>query len=285
MKIKKLGLIFKTENIDAKNFAVELLEFLTKMKYTVLLPRELASILGRDEIGVESIEAEDLDALVVIGGDGTLLKTFHMIKRELPIIPVNSDTLGFFYDINRDNYRKAFDLIARGRYEIKTWRTGLIKFGNENHLNFLNEAVLYCKKRGKMLIFELRKGDIIVIKGRCDGIIMATTLGSTAYSLSQGGPIVDWELEALIFTPISPFSPIVKPIVFSSSTKLDLELYTESTLVIDGEYLTNIEKKAIFEVSLEGKPFRLVKVREIEADFFDKIRRRLFDEVFYSKFF
>ncbi len=286
MKIKRLGLIFKRESPEAEKFAIELIKFLIEKNFTILLPNDLACVLGREDLGVRSIETGNIDALVVIGGDGTLLKTFHAVKKETPIIPVNSDTLGFFYDINRHNYRKAFILITEGKYEIKTWRTGLLEVEGENSkLSFLNEAVIYSRKRAKMMIFELKKGKEIFAKGRCDGVIIATTLGSTAYSLSQGGPIVDWELEALVFTPISPFSSIVKPIVFNSNTWLTLKLFTDSTLVIDGYLSADIEKGKCIKISLRGKPFSLVKVHGIGTDFFEKIRRRLADEIFYSKFF
>ena len=286
MRIKRLGLIFKRESPEAEKFAIELIKFLIEKNFTILLPSDLARVLGREDLGVRSIETGNIDALVVIGGDGTLLKTFHAVKGGIPIIPVNSDTLGFFYDINRHNYRKAFTLITEGKYEIKTWRTGLLEVEGENSkLSFLNEAVIYSRKRAKMMIFELKKGKEIFAKGRCDGVIIATTLGSTAYSLSQGGPIVDWELEALVFTPISPFSPIVKPIVFNSNTWLNLKLFTDSTLVIDGYLSADIEKGKCIKISLRGKPFNLVKVYGIGTDFFEKIRRRLADEIFYSKFF
>ncbi len=285
MKIKRLGLIFKRESPEVKKFATELIEFLLRKNFTVLLTKDLARILEREDLGVESIETENIDALVVIGGDGTLLKTFHTVKGGIPIIPVNSDTLGFFYDINRHNYRKAFTLITEGKYEIKTWRTGLLEVEGENgKLSFLNEAVVYSRKRAKMMIFELKRENEIFAKGRCDGVIIATTLGSTAYSLSQGGPIVDWELEALVFTPISPFSSIVKPIVFNSNAWLNLKLFTDSTLVIDGYLSIDIEKEKCIKTSLRGKPFSLVKVHGIRINFFEKIRRRLADEIFYSKF-
>ncbi len=284
MKIKKLGLMFKAEDVEVRSFILELLDFLEKREFIVCLPQNLAHILGRDRIGVKSIEAEDLDALVVVGGDGTLLKVFHAIKRELPMILVNSGTLGFFYNINRSNYRKAFDLIARGEYEVKTWRTGLAELESGKNLNFLNEIVAYNRERGKMMIFELSRDGVVFMKGRCDGVIAATTLGSTAYSLSQGGPIVDWELETLIFTPISPFSPIIKPVVFSPESILELKIFTDSVLVIDGYISTYLKKRGRVKISLRGRRFSLVRVHSFEPGFFYKIRQRLTDEIFYSKF-
>ena len=283
--MKVLGVVFKGYNSGIIKFVTEIIDFLQNTGFEVYLEKNQADKVGKHELSIKSFDSKDLDALVVIGGDGTILKVFHEIARDIPLIPVNSNSLGFFYDLNRDNYQKAFKLIMEGNYYIKTFKTGSLTVDSIKISDFLNEIAIYNVKKGKMFIFKLFRNGELITGGRCDGAIIATMLGSTAYSLAQGGPIIDSELDALVYTPISPFTQFLKPIVFSSESSLEVQNFVDSLILVDGILQYEVKKDSKMMITLSGKNISFVKIKAFERNFFAKIKRRLFDEPFTSKFF
>ncbi|OYT26062.1 MAG: hypothetical protein B6U95_08020 [Thermofilum sp. ex4484_82] len=261
--MKVLGVVFKGYNSGIIKFVTEIIDFLQNTGFEVYLEKKQADKVGKQELSIKSFNSKDLDALVVIGGDGTILKVFHEIARDIPLIPVNSNSLGFFYDLNRDNYQKAFKLIMEGNYYIKTFKTGSLTVDSIKISDFLNEIAIYNVKKGKMFIFKLFRNGELITGGRCDGAIIATMLGSTAY----------------------PFTQFLKPIVFSSESSLEVQNFVDSLILVDGILQYEVKKDSKMMITLSGKNISFVKIKAFERNFFAKIKRRLFDEPFTSKFF
>ncbi len=170
---------------------------------------------------------EIFDLVITIGGDGTVLKYLcYSPFRQIPILPINTGTLGYITSISFHNMKASMASIFSGafvyssRMMLKAWT--LDAYQNPKHhrsLFALNEVAISTYRAGLVADIELQVGNSsIPIQG--DGIIVATPTGSTAYSLAAGGPIVDAEMDALIITSVSPFSLATRPVVVPSDVYL-----------------------------------------------------------------
>ncbi|AEH06992.1 inorganic polyphosphate/ATP-NAD kinase [Methanothermococcus okinawensis IH1] len=215
-------------------------------------------------------DLNDISHIISIGGDGTVLRASRVINgNEIPIIPINMGTVGFLTEFNKNKVFEAIDKIVNGNYEIekRTKCAGLIKhadyslssgcedkdnknnFNNShNYNNFqkilpdaLNEVVIITKSPAKMLHFEVYVNGNFVEDVRADGLIVSTPTGSTAYSLSAGGPILEPSVDAFVIVPICPFKLFSRPIVIDGNSEIKIKVLKKSTLVVvDG----NIEDEA-----------------------------------------
>ena len=138
-----------------------------------------------------SLEDMDVDMVVAVGGDGTVLRTQGFInKKKIPLFGINMGAVGFLTEIDPEDALNALEQVLAGKYFVEK-RTQLQVWHNKELHSALNEVVLMTQKPAKMLHIEISVDDEVVEELRADGIIIATPSGSTAYSMSAGGPIVD----------------------------------------------------------------------------------------------
>ncbi len=192
-------------------------------------------------------DLNDISHIISIGGDGTVLRTSRIVDgNEIPIIPINMGTVGFLTEFDKTKVYGAIDKVINGDYEIekRTKSAGIIKYSNGTQKilpDALNEVVIITKSPAKMLHFEVYVNGNFVEDVKSDGLIISTPTGSTAYSLSAGGPILEPAVDAFVIVPICPFKLFSRPLVIDGNSEIKIKLLKKDTLVVvDG----NIECEA-----------------------------------------
>jgi NAD+ kinase len=175
-----------------------------------------------------SAPRDDLDLIVGIGGDGTLMRAAH-IAHELgvPVIGINLGTVGYLTEVEPENVDEMLRRLAEGELGTQTRMTVAAELPDGSVLHGINDVVMEKVISQRLVQISIDVNEEFYTTFRADGLIIATPLGSTAYSLSAGGPIVAPALDALIMTPVAPHSLLNRPTVFTPQTRLRFTVATE----------------------------------------------------------
>jgi NAD+ kinase len=184
-----------------------------------------------------------LDCILVFGGDGTMLRAVnYSLKTNAPLLGINLGKLGFLSESSLSNLEKSIGDLKKNKFKIQSRLLLKVTLKRGKKFIFtgtaLNDAVIYKGKAPKLIDIKCFNNRRFVVETRCDGIIAATPTGSTAYSLSAGGPILSPVMEALIVAPLNPHVLTVRPMVFSAKDSLHFQVMqtnTESILQLDGQ--------------------------------------------------
>lgn len=245
--MKKIGLITNNTKQKAVNVTMQIYKYLINKKIDVLL-------LSEDNMPVKynlpSVSSDDFsaeaEAIISVGGDGTFLRAAkYAFKRQIPVMGINVGNLGFLTEINLKDYTIAIDDLLKGSYKIeeRMLLEMVIQRGKKTVLDSdgafiaLNEFTLTRDMNSKIIDLEVIVNGLSVISFRADGIIIATPTGSTAYSLSAGGPIVEPMNEAVLITPICAHSLFARSMVISPRNNLEIRLKSKNKndiLSVDG---------------------------------------------------
>ena len=252
----------------------------SKINYEVILKKiwvTLKNIIPNCAIKIfldgQSLENEKhtLSFLFIIGGDGTILGNVRILKdHQIPIIGVNYGTLGFMASIEVKDIEKSVEFIKEGNYYLENRimiDSQLNVNDTVNHYIALNDVVVMKLPMSKLLKFNIYIDDIYYNTFSGDGLIISTPTGSTAYSLSAGGPIVSPNIESFIITPICPHSLNAKSIVISSESTVKLEINgidDNCFFVVDGQKQEVVLGKQFIKVCKYKKSCSIVRF-----DFYD----------------
>lgn len=224
---------------------------------------------------------EDINLIVALGGDGTMLGVARFIGgREIPVLGVNIGSLGYLTEFTRDELTTALDAWMEDKFildqrmllDVKSHRDGKVIARHRA----LNEAVVNIGSRVRMIEIECLINGMLVNTFRADGMIVATPTGSTAYSLSAGGPIVHPSMSAILLTPICPHTLSNRPVIVPGDSVVDL-LFRQSeedvTLTIDGQVAVELKPGDQVSVSCSRTTFDLI--RPTNRNYFEVLRRKL----------
>lgn len=173
------------------------------------------------------------DVLLSLGGDGTILDTLSLVRdSQIPVIGINFGRLGFLASINKGEIKKAIDALIKGEYTLD--QRGILSLESKNGLfadeNFaLNDITIHRRDDSAMMIIHAYMNGEFVNSYWADGLIIATPTGSTAYSLSCGGPIILPNAQNFVITPIAPHNLNVRPIIVPDDVELTFEIEARST--------------------------------------------------------
>ncbi|MCI4371792.1 MAG: NAD(+) kinase [Thermoplasmata archaeon] len=238
-------------------------------KQEVVLESDLARSLGRNGVPLAHMKA---DVLLAIGGDGTILRALQL--SEAKVLGINSGSLGFLAEVYADEADAYLERVVRGDYRVEERMRLKVTVNGERLFDCTNEAVVHTANIAKIRHFEIRLDDEVVERVRADGLIVATPTGSTSYSMSAGGPIVDPRLDAIIATAIAPFKPASRPHVFPANANVHVKLMKpkECLLVMDGQHESTL--KGTEDVVLTGSERRAKFIR-FRDDFYRRIEEKL----------
>ena len=221
--------------------------------------------------------SENIDLLVVFGGDGTLLNSARQyLEYEIPILGINMGNVGFLTDIKVENFHISMLEILDGSYQVEERNLVSANF-NDNHLYGLNEVVVHSGAYAQLMRYRLNVNDKVVYEQRSDGLIIATPTGSTAYSLSAGGPIIHPSLDVWTIIPMLPQSISSRPFVISSNEKVEMELFEgpgkNAKICVDGQNDIDVPYGVNISISKTKKTLKLVHPKD--NDFFEACREKL----------
>lgn len=220
--------------------------------------------------------AKKSDIIFVFGGDGTILRIVkECAKHDCAILAVNLGNLGFLTEIEWSNLEKSIDLICKNKIKIEIREMLEVCFRGEKHLA-LNEIVVARGSRTKMVYLDILVNNVLVDRTRSDGLIVSTPTGSTAYSLSAGGPIVTPDVNAFIMTPICPHSFNSRPFVINNKSVIKLYLLRADPcayLNLDGEDVGEMQIGESVEIIRSELTAKFVRLEGY--NFFDNISQKL----------
>ncbi len=229
--------------------------------------------------GVVDDDLSQVDALISLGGDGTILSTARLVNfAPIPILGVNLGEMGFLAEISEEHLESSLEQILRGDYhrdDRLTVEAEVFRKGNKPQtFRGLNDVFFHRQPISRITRLDM------FIDGRYlgttigDGLVIATPTGSTAYSLSSGGPVIVPTIRALVLTPIAPHTLNLRPLVFSAEQELTVRLVSDDEIVVAVDDQIGLRLRHGDEVKIRsGKLLTLIRLTP--PDFFDVLRRKL----------
>jgi NAD+ kinase len=286
-EIKSVGVVVKPNHEEAYKTACELAVWLEERG--IRMVGKPVSQAEREDSGLncdfenygESQFDEDVDLIVVLGGDGTIISTARLLgDRSMPVLGINYGALGYLTEFRIEEMFLALEQIIAGNYEldhrvalrVEHCRNGEILSSNR----VLNDVVINKAALARIIKIEVWLDRRFVNNFRADGLIVATPTGSTAYNLSAGGPIVYPSMNAIVMTPICPFTLSNRPIVVPDSAEIEIVLETkneEVALTLDGQVGFQFEPDDTVKIRKSRTTFNLV--RPPNRNYFDVLRDKL----------
>jgi len=269
-----VGIVARLDMQEALNLSLEVTEYLKSRGLNVYLEAELAKRIEAETLSLELREMRT-DFIVTIGGDGTILRTcLSLSKPEPPILAVNMGVRGFLAEVTPGNVKQALNKILNGKFIIEEhWKLATF-LGKERLPDALNEVFISAGIPVKLFHANIWKNGVRIAECRADGLMVATQVGSTGYSLSAGGPVLDPELEAFVLTPVCPLT-VFHPVVFSAKTNLTIEILKpeKALIVIDGHYRKIFDVETRLTIAKSENKTSFIRLKE---DFYQRLESRLF---------
>ena len=282
-----IGIVAKRNKPEAVAVVRNLVEWLRPKKIQVYIEKEIEELLSPtlSEGNWKSVEREemppDVEMIIVLGGDGTLLSVGRQVwNRNIPILGVNLGGLGFLTEITLDELYSVLEKVLQDDFEInerETLKAGVIRRGKRiAEFIVLNDAVINKGALARIIDLETTVNGEYLSTFRSDGLIISTPTGSTAYNLSAGGPIVYPSLHTIIITPICPHTLTIRPIIIPDDVKIRALLKSrdeEVTLTLDGQQGFTLKFEDVVEVGkAEG---RILLIKSPYRHYFELLREKL----------
>ncbi|MDH4192831.1 MAG: NAD(+)/NADH kinase [Nitrospirota bacterium] len=224
--------------------------------------------------------AKEADLLIVLGGDGTMLSGARLVEqREIPILGVNMGGLGFLTEINFDDLPTALDKVFAGKFQLDKRLMLKIQLQRGDHIlgnySALNDLVISKGHLARMIATKIWVNHAFMTNLRGDGLIIATPTGSTAYSLSAKGPILDPRLEVLLINPICPHTFSHRPFLAPGDVLITVELTSQEPAMatIDGQVGTEMLRGDL--VHVRASDHRTQLIRFPDRSYFEVLRTKL----------
>ncbi len=271
MSIKKIGIIANVEKEKSRECTIQLKDWALKRGIEVFFEEGIADKIGVDKGLDRRALASGVDLLIVLGGDGTILRTVRFVSEyDIPIVGINLGEFGYLTEVNLNEMYSALELIVKGEYQTdkRMMLDITIKLGEETirQQSILNDVVITRGNLSRILNLETTVNEGYLTTFRADGIIISTPTGSTAYNLSAGGPIVFPEQDSFIINPICPFTLTNRPIIIPDGAVIKVILWTKgqgATLTLDGQVSYTMKsgdsilvKKSLYVTNLVSSPHR-----------------------------
>jgi NAD+ kinase len=214
------------------------------------------------------------DFIITIGGDGTILRTSIAVpKPEPPILAINMGVRGFLTEVQPKEAYAAVEKCLKGEFKIEKCAELAVSAGEGTIPDALNDIVISAGEPSKILYTQILKDEKPLLKCQADGLIVSTQTGSTGYSLSAGGPVLDPEVDAFVLTPICSLT-VFRSLVFPADSKVTIQAIRPKTMLvlIDGNYKLVTPKNSALTVTRSKGAASFIRFKD---DFYHRLRSRL----------
>lgn len=277
LNLEKIGIIYNSEHENADAVAKKLLEAFSSHGYTA----EQYEIRPKEHIFTDGLSKEITFALV-IGGDGTILSTArHYAPLEIPIMGINTGRLGFLAQLNPEDIQYGIEKILQGKFRIEE-RLMLKAFseseGPEHTFNALNDIVIKSGTISRAADLFLYVNNSHVCDYIADGLIISTPTGSTAYTLSAGGPVLVPQMNAIVIVPICPHALTTRPLVIPADSEIMVKIQSDAEtayMTADGQENTKIQITDRIYIKQNSFKARLVMLDSSHGGFYCILREKL----------
>ena len=276
----RFGVVARRDRPEALKLAYRAYDFLKVSGYDVVVDDDTYRHLKEfKEADVLPLEDFDVDFIIVIGGDGTILRVEHKTKRDIPILGVNMGTLGFLTEVEPHETFFAISKLIEGEYYIDE-RIKLRTYldGEASVPDALNEVAILTGIPGKIIHLKYYIDGGLADEIRADGLIISTPTGSTGYAMSAGGPFVDPRLSVTVIAPLAPIALSSRPMVVPAESRIDVRnmaLKREIVLAIDGQFYTYLPPETEITIKLSPRKATFVRfTKEIYPKYTLRLKKR-----------
>jgi len=281
MHPKTVGLIAHTGKPGVGELIKSLTAEFARFSISILLEKETAAVAGQRSDTTIAQLAGKADLLVVLGGDGTILNvTGQLGEASPPVFGINVGSLGFLTCVSSPAFREAVECIAKGKmtFSTRALLEVVLRDSKEKHkpMIALNDAVFSRGELSRLIRLRTRVNGETLTEFNADGLIIATPTGSTAYSLSAGGPILEPESGVFVITPICPHVLTNRSIIVSEKSVIEVEASEPDYpvyLTVDGREPLRIAKDATVQIRKAKKTLQLAAMPDMS--FFSVVRQKL----------
>jgi NAD+ kinase len=281
MKNKSIGILTKPKFPAAKSTLQDVVTWLRTRSIDVILDTTSAHLLGEHGGSQENQLASTADVLLVLGGDGTMLNAARLAGgRGIPILGVNMGGLGFLTEVRLENLYPSLERVFANDYvldERLMLRTHVQRHGSTIAEGVvLNDVVISKGTVARMIELKIAIQGRFVTNLRGDGLIVSSPTGSTAYSLSAGGPIIDPAVQSLILTPICPHTLTHRPLIVPGNAEIEVTLTSKddgSMATLDGQMGVAITQGDTVVIQTSEHRTRLIRFPE--SNYYDVLREKL----------
>ena len=269
-----MGLVARYDKKSALKLAEELANYLKEKGLKVYVEESVADKLSTKEEFL-SLEKMKTDFVITIGGDGTILRTcINLPKPTPPLLAINMGVRGFLTEIEPKDAYQAVERILKNDYKIEECPNLSVSTGNEMLPDALNDVVLSSGEPSRIFYAEICKDGKPILRSQADGLIIATQTGSTGYSLSAGGPVLDREVKGFVLTPICSLT-VFHSLVFPADSIITFNVIRpkEMLVLVDGNYRKLVQAdEPTLRITRSKNITRFIR---FESDFYDRLRNRL----------
>ena len=264
---RSFGIYTNVSVPNAVGYTQQVIEALGDSSYQ--LDAGIAEVMGLPGVPLNEMRT---DVVIVIGGDGTLLRA--MQSTDCPVIGVNGGSVGFLAEIDKNDIASGIKRLVSGDYEmdsrfkISTWYDGMY------YPDSVNEVVVHTDTVAKIRHYRIYVDDILAADFRADGIVVSTPTGSTCYAMSLGAPYMAPNVEALLIVPMAPYKYNSRPFVVPATSKVVIENVMDKgcMIVLDGQEETEMRGCSKVEFRMSDSRARLIR---FDKDFYCRVRRKL----------
>ena len=272
---KNIGIYSSKKSKRIKLISEQVIEILNNLGKKVYISDSTNFLSSVHEVYTDEKLISKVDLIIAIGGDGTLLSSARKFGIEgIPILGINLGNLGFLTDIPPEDLTGLLSKVFDGKFEADE-RVFLKSAINNKHFHIaLNEAVIHAGKIAQLIEYELYINDKFVYRQKADGIIISTSTGSTAYSMSGNGPILHPDVKAFCLLPMFPLSLNTRPLLVDDNSTIKIRMLSKkSKLSLDSHTHKNINFNDEIEVKKADECFTLIHPED--HDFFNACRTKL----------
>lgn len=271
----RIALFYNSSKPNAQNVAIDICTFLKEKNAEVFSEDEVATALGAGQLSC--VDPASIDFSFCLGGDGSILRLVHKhAEIEAPIFGINMGSLGFLADTPLEELYPTLEAFFEGKYTIQNRTMMEGETSKKERCFAVNEMVLHRGQTPCLIDLALYVDDAYLNTFSADGIIISTATGSTAYSLSAGGPILTPDLDVFVITPINPHTISNKPIVLKPKKRIRIDYtsdYAPIDIIFDGFPNLPLSSGESFYVSRAKRTFRVVNM--LSHDYFATLRTKL----------
>lgn len=283
----KIGIIPNTVKDDIEAIVILLIGKLRNNGFVSVLEKDFEQRINKEKKSIGIIKAVNYEALAMecdiiasVGGDGTMLATSYIARKfDKPVMGINFGKLGFLAELDIDRIDEYLKEIKEGKYYIEDRLVILAKnlVSEENELAAINDIVIDKGGNLKMIEILVKVDGDYVASFAADGIILATPIGSTGYSISVGGPVVSPKNDVITLSPISPHSLTIRSLVLPSSSNIYIKAeshFPDLQISCDGQRIYKCKNPAEYIITKSDKPLKLLQPKSV--NYFKILREKLF---------
>ncbi|HMK35239.1 MAG TPA: NAD(+)/NADH kinase [Desulfomonilaceae bacterium] len=274
--MQRIGMVLKRSEQQALMLGEKISAFLKDSGKEVLLEPSLGELAERWDARATDRLTDDSDLLVVLGGDGTILRAASLLNdRAVPVLGVNLGRVGFMAEVLPDEAIPMLRSALEGTAEFVKRMLLQVTLPGGKQVRVLNDVVIHWGGIARLIELDIKLGESRDIELRADGLIIATPIGSSAYSYAANGPLLHPEIEGILMTPICPYAGLKRPLVIPPYMNVELLLKRGEnlTLTLDGHTTADLNQGETIGITRATIPF--IMVQSSARDYFHVLKQKL----------